>query len=214
MNVKTVLFDMDGVVLDSEKLHLRALGMTLKQNGIDYSEEILNEFAGRSDTSFFVYAKEKLDDRVNIEEFIRQKNTLYFSFLPELRFIEGFQDFIRTVLSKKIRTALVTSSSRYSVRKADEILNFTRFFDTIIAEEDTATHKPNPEPYLMGLERIKAEKDSTIIIEDSVNGILAGKAAGCTVCGLTTSFESGVLSESGADFVFRNYDEISTYFFR
>ncbi len=205
---------MDGVVIDSEKLHLRALGLTLEQNRIAYPEEIMNDFVGRSDTSFFVYAKEKLDDRVDIEKYIRQKDSLYLGLLPELQFVNGFTDFIRHIKAMGLQTALVTSSSHFSVGKADERLHFTRFFDVIVAEEDTVKHKPHPDPYLLAFEKTKADKNSTIIIEDSINGIKAGKAAQCIVCGLATSFGPDVLTGAGADYAFVNYEEIKNKFLK
>lgn len=66
-------------------------------------------------------------------------------------------------------------------------------------------HKPHPEPYLLALERTGADRQSTFIIEDSINGILAGKAAGCTVAGLTTSLDADTLEQAGADYVVRSY---------
>lgn len=203
---------MDGVVIDSEKLHLRAMGLTLEQNGIEYPEEILNDFVGRSDRSFFTYAKEHFSEQVNVDEYISQKDELYFGLISSLEFVDGFEDFIKIVQAKKLKTALVTSSSHFSVEKADEILNFTRFFDVILSEEDTAKHKPNPEPYLLALEKTNSVETTTLIIEDSINGIKAGKAAGCKVCGITTSFNADILKDAGADYVCESYSEIMQTF--
>lgn len=204
---------MDGVVIDSEKLHLRALGLTLEQNCIAFPEEILNDFVGRSDRSFFVHAKENLDERVHIEEYIRHKEAIFDEISAELQFIDGFPDFIETVKARQIKTALVTSSPHHLVKKADEKLNFIHFFDVIIAEEDTAKHKPNPEPYLLAFKKTQAEESTTIVIEDSLNGIIAGKAAGCTVFGLGTSFATNVLINAGADAAFDTYKELKEAFF-
>ena len=204
---------MDGVVIDSEKLHLRALALTLEQNGIAYPEGMLNDFVGRSDHSFFVHAKENLSERVDIDEYIRQKEAIFDEISAELQFINGFPEFMETVKSRQIKTALVTSSPHHLVRKADERLNFVRFFDVIVAEEDTVKHKPNPEPYLLAFEKTQAEKSTTIVIEDSLNGIIAGKAAGCTVCGLATSFATNVLINAGADAAFDTYKELKARYF-
>lgn len=204
---------MDGVVIDSEKLHLQALGLTLEQNGIAYPKEIMNDFVGLSDTAFFRYAKKELNPTIDIAEFIRQKDALFDSLLPGLQFIDGFPQFMERVRELGLKTALVTSSSKHTVRKADEVLNYTRLFDVVIAEEDTNKHKPYPEPYLLALEKTLSAADFALVIEDSINGIKAGKAAGCVACGLTTSFAPDVLTDAGADFALDSYEQISERFF-
>lgn len=212
MLIKTIFFDLDGVVIDSEKLHLRALGLTLEKNGILFQHTILDGFVGRSDKSFFQYVYENIDYRIDIEDFLKQKDALFESLLAELRFVEGFTDFMHVVKDANIQTALVTSSSLQTVQKVDRLLNFSHSFDIIITEDDTIKHKPHPDPYLLALERSGADKEATIIIEDSINGIIAGKAAGCIVCGLTTSFDGTTLKNAGADFVFESYKDLVTKF--
>ena len=138
-----------------------------------------------------------------------EKNRQFEILHNDLQFIDGFTDFISAVQSRKLKTALVTSSSKYSVGSANEILNHTRLFDTVVFEERTTKHKPNPEPYLLALSETDSNADTSLVIEDSINGIKAGKAAGCTVVGLTTSFSKERLFEAGADYVFDGYNEIA-----
>ena len=206
--IKTVLFDMDGVVIDSEKLHLRAMGLTLEKHGIDYTQSFLNKFVGRSDESFFQYVYENMDDSHSVDQLLKEKNDYFENLLKELRYVEGFTDFIQAVKTKRLQTALVTSSSRFTVRTVDKLLNLTPFFDVVVAEEDTLKHKPNPEPYLLALKRLNAEKESALVIEDSINGILSGKAAGCKVAGLTNSFDADTLLDAGADLVIDHFSEL------
>lgn len=214
MLVKTIFFDLDGVVIDSEKLHLRALGLTLEKNGILFQHTILDGFVGRSDKSFFRYVHENIDNRIDIEDFLKQKDVLFEGLLTELQFVEGFTDFMRVVKDANIQTALVTSSSLQTVHKGDRLLHFLQSFDIVITEDDTTKHKPHPDPYLLALERSGADKEATIIVEDSINGIIAGKAAGCIVCGVTTSFDAATLKNAGADFVFDSYRELENSFFQ
>lgn len=111
----------------------------------------------------------------------------------------------------KLQTALVTSSSSQTVRKVDAVLHFTQLFDLVITADDTVTHKPNPEPYLLALERTKADEERTIVIEDSTYGVIAGKAAGCFVYGLTTSFDASNLQSAGADMVVDHYRDLQLF---
>lgn len=199
---------MDGVVIDSEKLHLRAMGLTLEQHGIEYSQSFLNDYVGRSDESFFRYVHENMDNSHSIEELLKEKNAFFEGLLKELEYVEGFTDFIQEVKTMKLKTGLVTSSSLFTVRKVDSLLNLTSFFDLVVTEEDTQKHKPNPEPYLLALENLGADNRSTLIIEDSINGIAAGKAAGCRVAGVTTSFDVKTLQDAGADYVIDHFSEL------
>ncbi|WP_298651001.1 HAD family phosphatase [uncultured Proteiniphilum sp.] len=208
IKLKTILFDMDGVVIDSEKLHLRAMGLTLEQHDIEYTQSFLNDYVGRSDESFFRYVHENIDSSNSIEDLIKEKNAFFEDLLKELQYVEGFTDFIQEVKTMKLRTALVTSSSLFTVRKVNKLLNLLPFFDIIVTEEDTQKHKPHPEPYLLALENLGAGNRSVLIIEDSINGILSGKAAGCRVAGLTTSFDAETLQDAGADYVIDSFSEL------
>jgi beta-phosphoglucomutase-like phosphatase (HAD superfamily) len=209
--INTILFDMDGVVIDSEKLHIRAMGMTLDKFGIPYPESLLDEFVGKSDTSFFEYIYNNIDSRIGIEEMLSNKNIFFEELMVELLHVEGFDKFISFVKENSFQKALVTSSSLFTVNKVDKLLNIKHHFDIVITEEDTRRHKPDPEPYLLALSRFNADNSNTLVIEDSISGVIAGKAAGCMVAGITTSFEKGVLLDAGADFVVDRFDEITFY---
>lgn len=213
MNIKTILFDMDGIVVDSEKLHIEAFEITLAKYGIKISDEAMLEFVGRSDEAFFEYIYNEVDNSHTEEEMLEEKHKQYDIVSKNLQYIKGVDKFIDLVKDKGLKTALVTSSAKLTVAKADKILDHTQFFEAIVAEEDTNRHKPFPEPYLLGLERTKSDPNTTLVIEDSINGIKAGKAAGCTVVGMTTSFGKDRLIEAGADMAFDNYEELAKWLF-
>ena len=209
-NFTTILFDMDGVVIDSERLHLRAMGLTLEKHSIPYNQPFLNEYVGRSDESFFSHVFHNIDSSIEIEQLLEEKNVYFEGLLAELDYIEGFTDFRESI--RDIQVGLVTSSSRFSVNKVNELINHLQHFDVVVAEEDTQKHKPNPDPYLLALEMFGADGSETLVIEDSINGIIAGKKAGCVTAGLTTSFNSERLFDAGADYVFDSYSEIKEKF--
>lgn len=209
MQIKTILFDFDGVVVDSESLHLRALSEVLTNHGIRYPDSMLHDFVGKSDSLFYQYVIDNLDDSYELDYLLDEKNKIFEKIVKELKPINGFLDFIDIVIQKNIPRAIVTSSSEETLKMVSEIFPFQNYFDIVVCEEDTTEHKPYPAPYLLGLKRTGGEKETTLIIEDSVNGIKAGKFAGCTVFGLTTSLPRNTLLEAGADKVFDSYKEIS-----
>ncbi len=209
MTVKTILFDFDGVVVDSESLHIRALSEVLINHGISYPDSMLHDFVGKSDSLFYQYVIDNLDDRYELDYLLNEKNKIFDEIVIELKPIEGFLDFIDLVIQKNIPRAIVTSSSEETLKMVSEIFPFHNYFDVVVCEDDTTEHKPYPAPYLLGMERTGGEKETTLIIEDSVNGIIAGKSAGCTVFGLTTSLPRNTLLKAGADKVFDSFKEIS-----
>jgi HAD superfamily hydrolase (TIGR01509 family) len=211
MIIKTILFDFDGVVVDSEKLHLRALGEVLHNHGISYPDDLLNDFVGKNDSLFYQYVIDNLNSSYELDYLLKQKNKIFDKIVRELQPIDGFLDFIDVVIRKNIPHAIVTSSSGETLKMVSEIFPFQNYFDIVVCEEDTTRHKPHPEPYLLALERTDGEKETTLIIEDSANGIKAGKSAGCIVFGLTTSLPRKSLLEAGADKVFDSYQEISDF---
>jgi len=209
MTIKTILFDFDGVVVNTENLHLRALGEVLTNHGINYPDDLLQNFVGKNDALLYQYVIDNLDDSYELDYLLNEKNKIFDKIVKELKPIDGFFDFIDSVIRKKIPHVVVTSSSKETLKMISDFFPFQNYFDVVVCEEDTTRHKPYPEPYLLGLKRTGGDKETTLIIEDSVNGIKAGKSAECTVFGLTTSLPRNILLNAGADKVFDSYNEIS-----
>lgn len=204
----TILFDMDGVVIDSEKLHLEAMALSLDKHDIAFDRSILQDYIGRSDESFFQFVFDNIDSSTEVEVLLEEKNHFFEELLKELQFVDGFKEFIKFADDNGLQAGLVTSSSKFTVNKVNKLLNIAPYFEVIVAEEDTQKHKPNPDPYLLAALKLSADKDKTLVIEDSINGIISGKKAGCVVSGLTTSFDKNTLLDAGADFVVDSYAEL------
>ena len=78
----------------------------------------------------------------------------------------------------------------------------------MITSDDITNLKPDPEPYIETTSRLQLAPQDCVVIEDSFNGVRSAAAAGCTVVGITTSFEPGALMDAGADLVIKGYDEL------
>jgi beta-phosphoglucomutase len=97
----------------------------------------------------------------------------------------------------------------YSLGLVDKLYNISGLFDLVITEVDTEFHKPDPAPYFKALEKLSLTRRDSIVIEDSPNGIISAKKAGCFVYGLTTSFQSHTLREAGADGIVESFRELA-----
>jgi beta-phosphoglucomutase len=209
IRVKAILFDFDGVVIDSEPVHAKAKKLTFEKFNIRYPENIFDDYKGKPDKVFFDYVAGSLDKNKHSPEVLHTyKKRVFETIINEIKLIDGFLFFLDKVKSEGIKTALVSSTSLYSLGLVDKIYHISGMFDLVITEVDTTLHKPHPDPYLKALEKLPADIPDCIVIEDSPNGIISAKKAGCYVYGLTSSFKGNELMEAGSDEIFKNYSEL------
>ncbi|HJZ39084.1 MAG TPA: HAD family phosphatase [Bacteroidales bacterium] len=206
---QTIIFDLDGVIINSEELHARAKRMTLNKYGIPYPETIFDDFKGRPDLDFWSYVMHELSDGTcSAAALDAYKRTVYFSISDELSLIPGVSEFIAITRKQFVRMGLVSSATLSDFSFAERKFAIRKWFDIIVLGEDTEQHKPHPEPYLKALSLLGPTPFPAVVIEDSPNGIRSAKAAGCHVFGITTSFTADELKTAGADRVVAGFPEI------
>lgn len=209
-DISSIFFDFDGVVINSEPVHAKAKRLVLEKYSISYPEKIFDEFKGRTDDVFFDFVSKNLSKNKYPSDILYEtKKNIFEGIISELKLIDGFTDFLQKVKKRGIRTAMVSSTSIYSLKLVDKVFCISDMFDLIITENDTIKHKPDPDPYLKALEKLPANTVNTIVFEDSPNGILSAKRAGCFVYGLTSSFPSDMLKEAGADVTVKSYYDLT-----
>ena len=181
--VKACLFDLDGVVFDTEPLYTlfwRNLDKRLRPN-IDNFEHII-----KGQTLVQIYDKYFTGD----EDKQKEVTTLLYEYEQNMAFnyIAGFEDFVKDVRSKGIKTAVVTSSN---LEKMLNVYNkhpeFKGYFDEILTSEDFKESKPSPDCYLKAAARFGVSPKECIVFEDSFNGLRSGIASGARVIGLATT---------------------------
>ena len=208
-DIKTILFDFDGVVVDSEPAHARSKKIVLEKFNIPYSPIIFEDFKGKTDQVFFDFIAEHLDPERRLPDvFLKAKNDSFEELITEIDLIDGFLTFHKKAKTKGIQTALVSSTTLYSFQRIDRIYHLSDLFDLVITGADTKMHKPHPEPYLKAYQLLNLDHKNTIVIEDSPNGICSAKKAGCFVFGITNSFSGEILREAGADEIVGSYKEL------
>ena len=208
-DIKTIFFDFDGVIIDSEPLHAKAKKLVLEKYKITHPETIFDDYKGRPDKVFFDYVSNNPDTQKQSAEFLmNSKKAIFEEILPELKLVNGSLPFLKIVKAKGIRTALVSSTSIYSLGLVDSLYHISGLFDLVITEVDTKLHKPYPDPYLLASDKLQANTLNSIVIEDSPNGIISAKKAGFYTYGLTSSFPGYVLKEAGADEIIESYEEL------
>jgi HAD superfamily hydrolase (TIGR01509 family) len=209
--IKAVLLDMDGVVIDSEPLHEEAQRIIFREFDLPVPEIMLPSFKGLTEKHVFEkIVAEFGDGGRSVDELIEAKEQAYRALLKDLQMIPGALSFIERA-HRVFRLALTTSSIRQDQRIAFDRFDLDPFFDAVVTAEDIDRPKPHPEPYLVTAGKLGLDPAVCLVVEDSLNGVRSGVAAGCFVVGMTTSFGADKLSSAGAHLIVDTFDELSAH---
>ncbi|WP_127714338.1 HAD family phosphatase [Halobacteriovorax sp. HLS] len=178
--IKTILFDLDGTLVDTECLHAEALHMTLKKIDPASNESIINlqiKFQGMSDTDVF----KKLDSiNISLTEFLQIKNNNFIDIINSKNEIlhTEIRKLLKDIKSLSFKLGLVTASERIIAEVILKKIGIFEMFDIIICRDDLTKSKPDPLPYLTAMKELNSFAKETIIFEDSETGLAAAKSSG------------------------------------
>lgn len=182
--LKAALFDLDGVVFDTEPQYTEFWGSQCREFRPDYPGlehaikgqtliQILDNYFGGELTKCHSLIISRLDDFEKSMDFV---------------FVPGFVSFIKELRDKGIKTAVVTSSNNDKMDAVyEKVEGFKDMFDAILTSEDFERSKPDPDCYLKASQRFDCKADECVVFEDSFNGLKSGRAAGMKVVGLSTT---------------------------
>ena len=202
-----VLFDLDGVTVDTEPLYSRAEIRLFKEYGVEIPKEDWGLFRGASEETFFNLSMERYNIIENRNIFIKKgRKYVREEFEKNISFVSGFKNLIDRISSQYI-TGLVTASPVHSLDWIRKRMNLDKYFQYIISGEETQKNKPHPHPYIEMMQRIGIKPYNTIIIEDSMLGVSAALASGAHVVALNRSIASNKLNP--AHKVINHLDELT-----
>jgi HAD superfamily hydrolase (TIGR01509 family) len=202
-----LIFDLDGVLVDSEPLHRRAKEQALAEIGIAPSESEYDELKGRPDEIGLREIVEKKGVPERFPELIERKSQLYREIHHELQEVAGAADFIRWAKSH-FRIALATSSTPYNREVAFGVLGVGDLFESVVDGGRHQRPKPDPEVFQVAMSDLGLHPADCWIIEDSLNGLRAAKSAGCFAVGIATTFAAPILNSAGAGIVVESFPEL------
>lgn len=207
--LKAIIFDMDGVIVDSEPLHEESFLQVWKNLGYDTNHGIhFPDFYGTSDRTVWEAFIDKHHPKMHINELmllrekhlielLRDKKPIFNGVLPLIQHLASYYPI-----------GLASGSIH---RIIDEVLKMDKlqqYFKCVVSSEDVSTPKPSPEIFLLAAKHLNIKAKHCCVIEDTINGVKAGKAAGMKVVAITNTFSIGQLTKAGADLVCQNYTEI------
>ena len=200
---KAILFDFNGVLINDEPMHCEALIHTLADLGIDLDRDTYyREYLGFDDRECFRYSFTRANrpsDPASIADATERKNSAYERLIRDsMPMVPGATDFVRAATADGHRLAIVSGALR---REIDLVLSrdgIAPLFDLIVAAEDVPACKPDPAGYNQARAALKADTDDCIVIEDSLPGLKAARAAGLRCAMLSTSHPADALREADA----------------
>ena len=186
--MKAFLFDMDGVLLDSEKIFVRSLKRYLEDQGISegISQDRLSKLTGMKTDAISKQLMEEYGLHKELGE-LSQDQDVYFEKELEkigaLEPMEGLEEFLKSLKEKNFLLALASSSDKGWVHRVLTELRVEYWFDQIVTGDQVSVSKPEPDIFLLAAKKLGVKPEDCVVIEDSVNGIKAGKRAGMYVVG-------------------------------
>ncbi len=202
---KAALFDLDGVVFDTEKYYSEFWG----QQGREFHPEMRHlEQIIKGQTLTQIYDKYFSGGLESKRGLITRRLDEFEGNMP-FEYIPGFETFVKDLRARGVKTAVVTSSNRKKMSAVYRRHNgFKLLFDAILTAEDMERSKPAPDCYLAAAKRLGVGVSECVVFEDSINGLKSGKAAGMKVVGLATTNPADAVGQF-ADIVVDDFDAVS-----
>ena len=203
--LRAVIFDFDGVIADSEALHLRSFNQVLAQYNIEIIErDYYKDFLGLTDFDCFNLLAHKGLLKLNtqeIESIVKQKHGVFEKLAKtDAKIIEGVQDFLETLRQNNIPISICSGAVLAEIELILKGAQLHFYFEVIVSAEQVKKGKPNPEGFLLALQKLNEKSqdvirpEQCIVIEDSHWGLEAAKAAGMHTVAITNSYEADQLA--------------------
>lgn len=210
MRFTTAIFDMDGVVIDSERLFDEADSEFLTKHGATFDiKELALACAGMDVKDVVGYMQAQYGIKGKLKDLIAQRHSILVEhYRNHLRYMPGFQKFYQKVMKHGLKTCIATASYPELLKVVDETLGIRELFNNKLFTISEVGHKSKPDPaiFLYAAKQMDATPGECFVIEDSPKGLRAAKNAGIYCIGITTTFSQDKLL--GADRVVDKFSEI------
>ena len=212
-DLKCIIFDMDGVIIDSEEIHKKAYYETFVSIGVNVSDQLYKTLTGSSTINAF----QKLITHFNLdldpEKLVLEKRKKYVNFFendPTLHLVEGVEEFIKYSFNRGFTLVLASSSAMVNIDRVFNRFDLNSYFTAKISGADLRASKPHPEIFEKAAILGKSPKEHCIVIEDSDNGVKSANDAGIFVVGYKNPMVEDQTLEN-ADFIIESFDELKSY---
>lgn len=200
--IQAVLFDMDGLIVDTEPIHFRAFRIYMREFGIDMPESMMPDLLGYTEEDNLRDLKAKYNLDTPLEEMVARRGAIYLQLLrtAPLLIFPGFWELSEEVHRRGMKQAVVSSANGEQVKIALGRLFEQQpdkgspddYFDAIVTGDDITSNKPNPDIYLLAAERLGLSPADCLALEDTPPGVRSAAAAGMQVLAVPNEYSRGL----------------------
>ena len=208
--LKAIIFDMDGVLVNSEPLHRKAYFNMFEEFNLNVSNRLYESFTGKSTSTICKELCEIFELSISHEKLMFSKRKHFkaiFDNDPEFKMIDGALSLIKNYFYNNLTLILASSASMTNINRIFKKFDLDKFFKAKISGADLKESKPNPEIFIKAAKLSGFKKSECIVIEDSTNGVIASKSAGIYCIGFNSP-NSKNQNYDKADLVVSNFNEI------
>ena len=210
--MKAIIFDMDGVIADTERAYLEACNKLLMQFGIEVNKnDWFKRYPGTGTTYILstIFKENNIKPAEGLEYWLNKWKEEYNEFIQDgkIKPVKGFPEFNKHINSLGIKKIIATGSHKKNAFLVLKTFGIEKEFE-IVGLEDVKERKPNPKIFLEAAKRINYAPENCIVFEDAVVGVQAAKAAGMDCVALTTSMPEDALKKAKPDMIIKDYTEI------
>jgi len=204
-----IIFDMDGVLLDSEPMHQEIIYETFQLEGIPFDKAYIQTLTGMSAFPMWEKVKHDAQRSESVEELIKFHRDYFFKRLPEVKvpLVPHVKDVLEKFKNEGKHLSLASSSGRKLIDIFTQQTNIAHYFEVIMSGDDVKYSKPNPEIFLKVAQWYRLPATQFTVIEDSTNGVKAAKSAGMQCVGFQNPL-SGGQDLSQADLLIHSMQEL------
>ena len=207
--LRGIIFDLDGVLIDSHPAHMRAWKLFLSSLGREVSDEELEVvFEGQKREDILRHFLGELTEH-QVRIYGAQKEALFRNSVPEIKITAGLPEFLQQTATAGLAMALASSGSRARVEYLVKELGFRDYFQAIVTGDDVTTGKPDPAIFNLTSKRMGVNSREILVCEDAVNGVQAAKLAGMKCLAIAANGRGPILERAGADKIVSDFSAVT-----
>lgn len=212
--MKAVIFDMDGVLVDSQPYHFKADIDTMAEYGVIKDQKFYEAFAGTLTSDRMRILKDLFKLDIPVEEMVKKREDMILEIMAreDIKPVSGIPEFLKSIKNRGLKTAVASSSGYDLIGLILSRLGISEYFDSITSGNDVKRGKPDPDVFLLAAERIGVNPRDCFVVEDSENGVKAAKSAGMKALGYINP-TSGYQCLDMADFITDDFKKVNIEMF-
>lgn len=208
--IKAIIFDMDGLIVNTETLYSKAVQKVIGKREKQYTFKVKRQMMGRTGIEAMRILKDKLGLKKSAEEILKEREKIYGRILSQTKIkpFPGTLELLKLLNALRIKKALASSSSGKWIKLTLKKLNIAKEFKVVVSGDEVKKGKPNPEIYLLAAKRLDLSPQDCLVLEDSLAGVKSAKRAGMKCIAVPNKYTKGI-DFSRADKVVNSLEEIN-----